>query len=118
MEIKAGRKFLRFYNQDEYEKKVPQSDQEKKLPSPELELSFPPGANLIDLIAPENLKTQQSTFLSIVNSRVSRRKYSDESLTLEELSYLLWCTQGVKRQLKLGAFRTVPSAGARCPFET
>jgi SagB-type dehydrogenase family enzyme len=24
----------------------------------------------------------------------------------------------VKRQLKLGAFRTVPSAGARCPFET
>ena len=118
MEIKSGRKFLRFYNKDDYEKKVPQSDQEKKLPSPELEFEFPPDANLIDLVPPENLKTQQSTFLSIVNSRCSRRKYTDESISLEELSYLLWCTQGVKRQLKLGAFRTVPSAGARCPFET
>jgi len=118
MEIKSGRKFLRFYNQDEYEKNVPQSDQEKKLPSPEVELKFPQGAKLIDLISPENLTTKQSTFLSIVNSRVSRRKYLDESISLEELSYLLWCTQGVKRVLKLGAFRTVPSAGARCPFET
>ncbi|TFG20910.1 MAG: SagB/ThcOx family dehydrogenase [Promethearchaeota archaeon] len=118
MVIKFGRKYLRFYNQDEYEKNVSKSDQEKELPSPEMELKIPLNAKLIDLIAPEDLKTEQTTFLSIINSRVSRRKYLDEVITLEELSYLLWCTQGVKRVLKLGAFRTVPSAGARCPFET
>ncbi len=118
MVVKSGRKFLRFYNQNEYEKNVPKSDQEKEFPSPEMELEIPLNAKLIDLVSPEHLKTQQTTFLSIVNSRNSRRKFLDEAISLEELSYLLWCTQGVKRKLKLGAFRTVPSAGARCPFET
>ncbi len=118
MEIKSRRKFLRFYNQEDYEKNVPKSDQEKRVDSPPLELPYPSDATLVNLIPPDKLKTRETTFLSIVNSRVSRRKFLDESISLEELSYLLWCTQGVKRQLKLGAFRTVPSAGARCPFET
>jgi SagB-type dehydrogenase family enzyme len=40
--------------------------------------------------------------------------------TLEELSFLLWCTQGVKRISQTGKRikRTVPSAGARHSFET
>lgn len=118
MEIKLGRKFLRFYTQEEYEKLVPQSDQEKKLEAPPIELPFTPESELIDLVSPDDCTTTETTFLAIVNSRISRRKFTDESLTLEELSYLLWCTQGVKRQVKLGAFRTVPSAGARGPFET
>jgi SagB-type dehydrogenase family enzyme len=118
MEIKSGRNFLRFFDQEEYEKNVPESDQAKKILSPPMELPYPSNAELIDLVPVEELKTTQITFLSIVNSRVSRRKYLDEPLSIEELSYLLWCTQGVKRQIKLGAFRTVPSAGARGPLET
>jgi SagB-type dehydrogenase family enzyme len=41
-------------------------------------------------------------------------------LTLEELSFLLWATQGVHRIIREGkaTARTVPSGGARHPFET
>lgn len=42
------------------------------------------------------------------------------SLTLDELSFLLWATQGVKdiRGNNYCTLRPVPSAGARHPFET
>ena len=118
MEIQSRRNFLRFYNQENYQKFVPESDQDKKLPIPPLEIPYPANSILIDLIHPDNLKISQTSFLAIVNSRKSRRKFTDEYLTLEELSYLLWCTQGVKKEMRFGTFRTVPSAGARCPIET
>ncbi len=118
MDIKSGRKFLRFYDQDNYEVNVPTSDQQKKIEAPPIELEYPEDARLIDLVSPDEFQSKQTTLLSLINSRASRRKFLDECISLEELSYLLWCTQGVKRRLKLGAFRTVPSAGARCPFET
>ncbi len=59
-----------------------------------------------------------------VLERVSRRKYTSGSVTLEELSFLLWATQGVKKTISAYndrgtvTYRTVPSAGARHPFET
>jgi SagB-type dehydrogenase family enzyme len=47
------------------------------------------------------------------------RKYSTESLSLEELSWLLWTTQGIKpADVKTVTLRNVPSAGARHAFET
>jgi SagB-type dehydrogenase family enzyme len=40
-------------------------------------------------------------------------------LSLSELSFLLWATQGVDRVMRdVATFRTVPSAGARHAFET
>ena len=58
-------------------------------------------------------------FLTIVNERKSHRVYTDESISLTQLSYLLWCTQGVKsvRGKAYATIRTVPSGGARHPFE-
>lgn len=51
--------------------------------------------------------------------RQSRRSYSAAALTLAELSFLLWATQGIHRVVGSGtALRTVPSAGARHSFET
>jgi len=51
--------------------------------------------------------------------RESRRRFLTEPLTLEELAFLLWSTQGVRKQLHEAAvLRTVPSAGCRHPFET
>jgi SagB-type dehydrogenase family enzyme len=55
--------------------------------------------------------------------RRSRRKYSEQSLTFEELSFLLWSTKGIQKKRKVfagarGSLRTVPSGGARHPFET
>ncbi|NLZ18179.1 MAG: SagB/ThcOx family dehydrogenase [Desulfobulbaceae bacterium] len=54
-----------------------------------------------------------------IASRESVRNYSGASLTLEELSALLWAVQGVRRVVgPTTALRTVPSAGARHSFET
>ncbi|MBV1757372.1 MAG: SagB/ThcOx family dehydrogenase [Dethiosulfatibacter sp.] len=58
--------------------------------------------------------------LDIINDRVSHRKFKDEAISLEELSFLLWSTQGVKSVAgdQYATMRTVPSAGARHPYET
>jgi len=40
------------------------------------------------------------------------------TITIEELSYLLWITQGVVRSPHGATFRNVPSAGARHALET
>ncbi len=51
--------------------------------------------------------------------RESRRIYTAEPLIPEELSYLLWATQGIRKIYGKGStLRTVPSAGARHSFET
>ncbi|HID96324.1 MAG TPA: SagB/ThcOx family dehydrogenase [Candidatus Latescibacteria bacterium] len=47
--------------------------------------------------------------------RRSVREYSPQSLTLEEVSQLLWATQGVTSSQR--GFRTAPSAGATFPME-
>lgn len=62
-----------------------------------------------------------NVFLDVINNRTSRRRYAAEPLTQKELSYLLWATQGVKGVIgnkRKATLRTVPSAGARHPFET
>jgi SagB-type dehydrogenase family enzyme len=55
---------------------------------------------------------------AIVNRR-SRRGSTKTDLSLLELSFLLWATQGVvKKELPYHALRVVPSAGCRHSFET
>lgn len=57
--------------------------------------------------------------LDAIANRASYRQPSRGYLSLAELSFLLWATQGVKtQQLPLHAFRVVPSAGCRHSFET
>ena len=54
-----------------------------------------------------------------ITRRESVRDYSTDPLAIEELSALLWATQGVRKVLSPStALRTVPSAGARHAFET
>ncbi len=53
-----------------------------------------------------------------MENRESRRKYSKEPITLEELSFLLWATQGVRFISGANTFRIVPSAGCRHALET
>jgi SagB-type dehydrogenase family enzyme len=54
-----------------------------------------------------------------IESRRSLRTYAAFPLSLDELSFLLWCTQGVKPEsTDKFTLRTVPSAGARHAFET
>ena len=79
-----------------------------------------PGTQLIDLPDPASIDLGHVDLRQIVEGRRSVRRYQTQPLSLEELSYLLWMTQGVKRiSEKSGlTLRTVPSAGARHPFET
>jgi SagB-type dehydrogenase family enzyme len=54
-----------------------------------------------------------------LEQRCSVREYSAEPMSLAELSFLLWATQGVKEVTDRPAtLRPVPSAGARHAFET
>jgi SagB-type dehydrogenase family enzyme len=94
--------------------------QQQGQPQPPLELPWPEGAEMIELPRPEKLAIPSADLRKMVEQRRSLRHYDlSAALTLEELSYLLWMTQGVKRvTARPATLRTVPSAGARHAFET
>jgi SagB-type dehydrogenase family enzyme len=96
-----------------------QSDQQQGLPQPPLSKSSY-GKKIIPLTRDFGTVVKNNNFLDLINSRTSKRKYTQESITLDELAFLLWSTQGVKQVLgnNKATMRTVPSAGARHPFET
>jgi len=118
LSIETYRKFLK---SDLWEKfGAMQTDQQKRLPAPPLQKPYPEGAPLLDLVAPADLTVGAMPLLDAINGRQSHRRFNDAKLSLEELSFLLWATQGVHEVWRGGiaARRTVPSAGARHPFET
>jgi SagB-type dehydrogenase family enzyme len=96
------------------------SDQAKRVPPPPLEKPYPENIPLIDLVKPEDFNIGKLPLIDVINKRRSQRKFTKELFTLEELSFLLWTTQGVQRIIGDGfaTWRTVPSGGARHPFET
>ncbi len=74
------------------------------------------------IILPEVTKeilAKQNVF-DCLEDRRSIRRYLDEPITLEQLSYLLWATQGIQSVSKniTTTLRRVPSGGAAHPFET
>ncbi len=92
-----------------------ETDQKKKLPCPPLEKPYPADARLVDLIAPQDFTVGQMPLIEAINRRESHRTFTHASLSLLELSFLLWATQGVKEIIGNGTKRTVPSAGGRHP---
>jgi SagB-type dehydrogenase family enzyme len=97
-----------------------QTDQSKGLAPPPVEKPFGVDSRRIDLIYPDQWKEILSIdLLSAIKSRKSHRQFTSESLTLEEVSFLLWTTQGIREKTGgITAFRTVPSAGCRHALET
>lgn len=93
-----------------------QTDQVKGVMPPPLEEEW--SGSIIQLPDPDMGDIENVDISVAIESRESIRKYLDTPLTLEELSYLLWCTQGVKWVLEDCTFRTVPSAGARHAIDT
>lgn len=93
-----------------------ETDQRKKIPEPPLQKPYPENAKLIDLVPYEKITIEDRSLKEIIKKRRSRRKYSDRPISMEELSFFLWATQGLSGRDK--HFRTAPSAGARHPFET
>jgi SagB-type dehydrogenase family enzyme len=96
------------------------TDQSRGIAPPPLEKPFSADATRVRLPTPGRLEGMaQTDVASAIASRRSRREFADEPLTLAELSFLLWATQGVRQQInRATALRTVPSAGARHALET
>ena len=97
-----------------------ETDRKKSTPRPPMQKP-PQSESIIELPAIDFVRRSVGSELTLneaVFSRKSRRKFSDEALSLAELTYLLWTTQGVRKQTDKMTLRTVPSGGARHPFET
>lgn len=116
--IDAGRFFLK----DTIRKQVDfrGTAQSRGLSGPPVQKPVADGLERIDL--PPAAKARKLGGVPLgaaIARRISRRQYKPDAVNLEELAWLLWACQGVRRRLSPEcALRTVPSAGARHAFET
>ena len=95
------------------------SAQQQGLAQPPLQVPYEGEAEPIDLPAPSTIAVPEVDLRLAIEARESVRRYANQPLSLAELSFALWCTQGVKGvQGDYATFRNVPSAGARHAFET
>ncbi len=92
--------------------------QARKLAAPPLEKPYGKDRPLVRLPPIEAIEKPGLSLVDAILARKSRRKFSGEALSLQELALLLYCTQGVKSQNERRSLRTVPSGGARHAFET
>jgi SagB-type dehydrogenase family enzyme len=115
MENLAGKEFIRRSKYDQLEP----SGQSLGIPQPPLELDAPKDALKIKLPSVTSIKIPSIDLRQAIEQRVTFRDYTTPPLSIQELSYLLWCTQGV-RQITTSKVtkRNVPSAGSRHAFET
>jgi SagB-type dehydrogenase family enzyme len=91
-------------------------------------LAYPPlfkahdgaDAGVTRLPAPRREVLTNGSLFDCISARRSRRKYAPEGLSVDELSYLLWATQGVRQlpEHRRWVFTSSPSGGARHPFVT
>jgi SagB-type dehydrogenase family enzyme len=99
------------------------TDDRRGIEAPPAQKPYPAEAKRLDLIAPSEFKVGTISVQEAVRNRRSRRDYTPALFSLEELSYLLWATQGLSKtgqdeKGKPVQFKSVPSGGARHPFET
>ncbi len=100
------------FHQTEQNRFVPAPPLQKPCPAEAARTALPNGKAALEQLGRMNIA-------DAITRRESVRTFSDASLSLEELSALLWATQGVREKLSPEcALRTVPSAGARHACET
>lgn len=119
--IKTGRDFTKGYqNNDPYGDKF-ESDQELKRPQPPLVKAAKTEPNSwVHLPRDFEALELKNDLISLIKDRRSARVYTQEEMSLLQLSFILWATQGVKglRGKAYATLRTVPCGGARHEFET
>jgi SagB-type dehydrogenase family enzyme len=113
---------LREFMKSQFDK-MQNVDTDQSLGRPQPGLEKPAKDAVVKLPPAADYQPPNNELSKCIKERRSRRKYTNAPLSLEELSYLLWTTQGVKQVIKrqdkaYATLRTVPSAGARHPFET
>ncbi len=113
----AGRRFLTDRIRDEVD--WGQTPQSRGIAPPPVQKPVPEGAELVFLPGRDAWRIPDCSLAEAVARRESRRRFSPAPLSLDEVAFLLWSTQGVRARIHEAAvLRTVPSAGCRHPFET
>lgn len=82
---------------------------------PSLYKSYP---NSKKIFLEKPIALSKSTLDDVLKKRKSVRDFSDEPISQNQLSYLLWASTGIQRKEYGYEFRTTPSAGALYPIET
>jgi SagB-type dehydrogenase family enzyme len=110
----------RYFLKDSIRKTIDfsKTDQTQGMIAPPIEKPYSPDSKRIELITTDWNEIFGITISEAIKNRESRRKYNPDPLTLMELSFLLWATQGVRIYAGNYAFRNVPSAGCRHALET
>jgi len=86
---------------------------------PAVQKQVPDDLPLIRLPGPDSWDIPGCDLQAAIANRQSHRSFTPASLSCDELAFLLWATQGVRKKLhETAVLRTVPSAGCRHPFET
>jgi SagB-type dehydrogenase family enzyme len=86
---------------------------------PPVQKPAPPGSRIIPLPNRETWSIPSCNLQTAIAARQSHRRFTTDPLSLDELAFLLWATQGVRSVMHEAAvLRTVPSAGCRHPLET
>ena len=75
-----------------------------------------PKSNRVEL--PRTWTLKEARITPLLQNRRSLRKYLMEPVTMEELAFMLWASQGVTAKSGNYTFRTAPSGGALYPVET
>ena len=111
-----GRYFLTDRIRDEVDFQT--TPQAEGMPRPLVQKPEPAGSRIIPLPDRESWAIPPCDLEDAIAGRQSHRHFTDAPLTLDELAFLLWATQGVREKTHATVLRTVPSAGCRHPFET
>jgi SagB-type dehydrogenase family enzyme len=111
----TGREFLKGTRYPDYST----VDLVLRVPEPPYELPLKEGQTPIRLPSPKKFKVPDVPVRKAIESCEPVGFFSRSSITLKDLSYMLWCMQGF-RKIVAGTIqvRNVPSSGSRYPIET
>ncbi|MCL2592316.1 MAG: SagB/ThcOx family dehydrogenase, partial [Defluviitaleaceae bacterium] len=112
--IEQNRKFMHCPN---FSEPMGESDQAKGIEVPPHSKAITGEVTILPSF--ENVVTIKS-YEELLDIRRSERAYADKPMTMEQLAFLLWSTQGMQEyrgQNKQAVLRPVPSGGCRHPFE-
>ena len=97
------------------------TDQHQGVPLPPIEKPYDSNIPRVQLPTSDQWikKIEKKDLISAMSNRRSRRRFTSKEMSIDELAFLLWATQGIRQPAGGNlAYRTVPSAGARHSFET
>ena len=95
------------------EVRMDETDQARGVPMPPVEKPVPPGQETVPLPPWRGEVRPRGALEELIGERRSLRRFTEDALGAEELSFLLWATQGVRETRGGRVLRTVPSAGNR-----